>query len=125
MVDRMAQATDRLAARLKSRASTDVTLRRGVDSATVSARLGQTLFQLSDQFGMITPFESRDFIILAADYDLGAGSVEPAIGDRFDVVQAGKTYTFECLSPGGEDHWRWADAHHREYRVHTKLVGTA
>lgn len=97
--------------------TTLVTYRRGATELVVPATIGMTTFEQQDSDGIVTRFQSRDFIITAADIaDLG----EPVVGDEIDEVHSGTQYTNEVMAVAGGPAWRWADAYREAIRVHTK-----
>lgn len=87
----------------------------------LAATLGRTVFDIVGDDGGMIRAESRDFIVVAADLKLDGIASEPAIGDRF--TDSGGV-VFEVLPFGGEPHWRWADEHRADYRIHTKRIDT-
>jgi len=102
--------------------SRPVTYSRAGDSAEVLATVGRTTFDVSDEYGIAQHWESRDYLVLAADL---AGFGLPQRGDRITETVSGQTLVYEVLAPGGETPWRWSDAYHRTLRIHTKQVGAA
>ena len=95
--------------------ASDVVYRRlGGDSKTVKAVVGRTVFRSTDESGIWTRIETRDFIVGKALIDF-----EPQVGDEIEFL--GNTY--EVLSPNGEPAWRWSDAFHTAYRIHAKHTG--
>ena len=101
-----------------------VVYERGADSVSVSATIGETIFQIDDGAGALLRVESRDYLILAADLILGGSPVIPERSDRIRETDAvsGQTYVYEVMAPGGEPHWRWSDPYRRTLRIHTKQV---
>jgi len=95
---------------------------RGAASVEVQATVGRTLFEVTDDYGVVQRTESRDFLILAADLTLGGAAVLPERGDRVRETQDGRTYVYEVMAPGKEPPWRFSDAYRRTLRVHTKQV---
>lgn len=83
---------------------------------SVKAVVGRTIFRSTDESGIWTRVETRDFII-----PKGALGFEPQVGDEIEFL--GKIY--EVLAPGGEPAWRWSDAFHTAYRIHAKHTGEA
>jgi len=106
----------------KAHASRPVLYERGAASVEVQATVGRTLFEVTDDYGVVQRTESRDFLILAADLVLGGAAVLPERGDRVRETQDGRTYVYEVMAPGKEPPWRFSDAYRRTLRVHTKQV---
>lgn len=95
--------------------ASDVVYRRlGGEAKTVKAVVGRTVFRSTDESGIWTRIETRDFIVSKGQIDF-----EPEIGDEIGFL--GNTY--EVLSPVGEPAWRWSDAFHTAYRIHAKHTG--
>lgn len=106
----------------KALAGVPVTIRRGNFSATVTAVIGQTIFDGQTDVG-ITQFRSRDFLIVAADYNFGAGPVEPDRSDLIDeTVPGAKVIRHEVLPEHNAEPWRWSDESRTTYRIHTKQI---
>lgn len=86
----------------------------GGEARTVRAVVGRTVFRSTDESGIWTRVETRDFIVPKELL-----SSEPHVGD--EIVFLGCTY--EVLAPGGEPCWRWSDAFRTAYRIHAKHTG--
>jgi hypothetical protein len=91
----------------------------------ITATVGKTLFELTDDQGFLTKFESRDFLIPVADLLLAAVATLPLAGDRISEVQGGTTYTYEVMGPGNEPAFRYSDDFRKLLRIHTKLIAKA
>ena len=105
--------------------SRTVTYQRSDDSVEVAATIGRTVFEIDDGSGAVVQWESRDFLIAAADLVIGDRPVTlPQPGDRISETQDGKVYVYEAMAPGKEPCWRYSDPYRRTLRVHTKQVGT-
>ena len=122
MADLLEQGAAWLEGMRKAHASRSVTYTRGAESVEVQATVGRTLFEVTDDYGIVERTESRDFLILAADLVLGGAAVLPERGDRIRETQDAKTYVYEVMAPGKEPHWRFSDAYRRTLRIHTKHV---
>lgn len=89
----------------------------------VSATLGQTAFRIDDPVkGSRIERTDRDFLVAAEDLIIGGVAVEPQRGDQVLQTVGSSTHTYEVLAPNAEPPWRWADAHRKVLRIHTKLV---
>ena len=113
-----------LADQLKSHASTEVVYLRGDEQVSVQATIGKTEFEIDDGGGAVVRFESRDYLIHAADLILGGSQSLPLVGDHIHEVQGERTFVYEVLSPVGQPHYRYSDPFRRLLRVHTKHVST-
>lgn len=101
-----------------SRPSTGSTLRK------VPATRGRSLHQIEQGDGALVSVESDDFIIAPGDLKLDGVESEPAAGDRITDADG---YVYEVAPPiggGGEPHWRWADGHRQDLRIHVKQITT-
>jgi hypothetical protein len=101
-----------------------VVYRRGAEEKEVQATIGRTEFEQADEAGLIHRTESRDYLIRAADLDLGAGPIQPRAGDQVREQAGSQVLVYEVNAPGSEPPWRYSDPYRRVMRVHTKLVGT-
>ena len=95
--------------------ASDVVYRRlGGKTAAIKAVVGRTVFRSTDESGIWTRVETRDFIVAKELL-----SREPEVGDEIEFLG----HTYEVLSPNGEPAWRWSDAFHTAYRIHAKNTG--
>ena len=95
--------------------ASDVVYRRlGGETAAIKAVVGRTVFRSTDESGIWTRVETRDFIVAKELL-----SQEPEVGDEIEFLG----HTYEVLSPNGEPAWRWSDAFHTAYRIHAKHTG--
>jgi len=102
--------------------SRPVTYVRGEHFVEVQAAIGHTAFEVDDGTGVLEQYESRDFIVCAADLVLDGASVTPARGDRIREEQDGMVYVYEVMAPGRFPHAKFSDRSRRALRIHTKLV---
>lgn len=86
----------------------------GGEAISLKAVVGRTVFRSTDESGMWTRVETRDFIV---PKELLAS--EPQVGDEVEFLGC----TYEVLAPSGEPAWRWSDAFHTAYRIHAKHTG--
>ena len=105
-------------------ATRSVTYQRGVDSVSVQATIGRTVFEVDNGHGVLERIESRDFLILVADLVLVGWAVLPTRGDRIRETQGAVTYVYEVMAPGKEPEWRWSDPYRKTLRIHTKQIDT-
>jgi hypothetical protein len=102
--------------------SRPVTYRCGDDSLEVVATVGKTVFEIDDGYGAVERFESRDFLIAAAELALDGQLFEPQTGDIIAETIGGETLVYEVLAPGKEPCWRYSDPYHRTLRIHAKQI---
>jgi hypothetical protein len=120
VVDLLENASAWLAGRRTKFLSRPVTYCRGADSVAVQATVGKTVFEVDDGSGVLETFESRDYLVAAANLVLGGAAVKPQRGDR--ITDGGKVY--EVMAPGKEDVFRFSDPYGVTLRIHTKQVDT-
>jgi len=113
-----------MAAVVRSSRGVVVTYRRGEASAEVTATVGQTVFEVEDEYGVVMQSQTRDYLIAAADLVLAGQRIEPQEGDRIEERRDGKTRIYEVMAPGGEPAWRPSDPAGQILRIHTKEVAT-
>ena len=104
--------------------SRTVLYRRGAEEKEVQATTGRTEFEQADEAGLIHRTQSRDFLIRAADLDLGAGPVLPRAGDQVRETSGTQVFVYEVNAPGGQPPFRYSDPYRRVLRVHTKHIAT-
>jgi hypothetical protein len=97
---------------------------RGTDEKEVQATIGKTEFEQADEAGLIHRVESQDFLVRAADLDLGAGPILPRAGDQVRETVGTSVFVYEVNAPGGQPPWRYSDAYRRVLRIHTKHIAT-
>jgi hypothetical protein len=122
MADLLEKACAWLGGMQSAHLSHPVTYCRANNSVQVAATVGKTTFDIDDGYGVVERWESRDFLIAAADLVLDGIAVLPAAGDRIREVQDGRTFVYEVLAPGKEPCWRYSDPYRMTLRIHTKQV---
>jgi hypothetical protein len=125
MPDLFAEGASWLIDQLKVHASKPVTYQRGAASVTVQATIGRTEFEQTTDEGIVEKFESRDFLIQAADLVLAGGPTVPQRGDRIVESLGTATLTYEVLPNLNLPAYRYSDSYRKLFRVHTKLVAQA
>jgi len=108
----------------KTHATREITYRRGVDSVSVQATVGRTVFEQDDGSGVIVRTEVRDYLIDTVDLVLAGQATLPERGDRIEETEGGKKFTYEVMPLGTEPHWRYSDPYRKTLRVHTKHIAT-
>ncbi|NLX60657.1 MAG: hypothetical protein GXY74_16400 [Phycisphaerae bacterium] len=125
MADLLEQSSAWLDGQRKKFLAKTVTYCRGQAEVSCPATVGRTTFEVEDSTGVVERFESRDFIITAADLVLDGVVALPERGDRIRETVGEATLVYEVVSPGQEPCWRWSDPYRLALRIHTKQVGTA
>jgi len=121
MVNVLANGAAFLASQQKAALATDIGWSRGSQTATLSARVGRTVWDVETGDGRVERVESRDFLLDPADLP-----VKPAEGDTITEPGAyGGKATYRVMAPSGTPPVHWADAYRTTLRVHTKLVERA
>jgi len=124
MADILETGSNWLQGQRKKHATREVTYSRGVDSASVQATVGRTVFEQDDGSGVIVRTEVRDYLIDTVDLVLAGQPVLPERGDRIEETESGKKFTYEVMPLGTEPHWRYSDPYRTTLRVHTKHIAT-
>jgi len=99
-----------------------VTYTRGAESVELSATLGDTRYELSDEAGATVQAKATDFIVAADELVLGGVVTKPQIGDRIRLPAGAKVLVFEVLDLAGAGHWRPADPFGKALRIHAKQI---
>lgn len=115
MADLLASGAAWLTGQLKAAAGTTVTYTRSNESVDVIATIGRSEFEAANQSGVVERWESRDFLITAADLPFGL----PERGDEIVEARGGDVVTYEVTSPRGVPEWHYGDAFRSIVRVHT------
>ena len=126
MSDLLEKASSWLADQRRRHLSQMAVYSRGGDSVQIAATIGSTMFEVADEYGVIEKWESRDFLIAAADLVLGGVTVTPQRGDRITASDpstgSGQGKVYEVLAPGKEHVYRPADPYSKTLRIYTKQV---
>jgi len=104
--------------------STEVIYDRSGVQVTLSATVGRTEFEQTDDYGIVHRLESRDFLIIAADLVLSGELTTPQSGDLIRETAGTGSVIYEVMAPGGEPPWRYSDLYRTTLRIHTKQVDT-
>lgn len=111
---------------VRQTAAVDVTFQRAAYSTgVIQAIPGKSTYDVRDEFGAVIRYQSRDFIVKAADLVLDDETVLPQRGDLIkEELTDGSLAIHEVMrADGGEDVWRYSDLGRSFIRIHTKLVG--
>ena len=95
---------------------------RGAESVELSATLGSTRYELTDDAGATVQAKATDFIVAADELVLSGAVTKPQIGDRIRLPAGAAVLVFEVLDLAGAGHWQPADPFGKALRIHTKLV---
>lgn len=126
MADLLAQGSAFLEDQRHKHMTRLVAYRSGNSEVELSATVGRTLFEQSDDRGLLSRVESRDFLVRAVDLVIGGEPVTPRAGDQVrETGDDGVTlFIYEVMAPGGEPPFRFSDPYRRTLRIHTKHTGT-
>lgn len=124
MADILQRGSDWLENQRHTHATRTVTYERSMDSVSMAATIGRTIFEVDNGHGVLERIESRDFLVLATDLLLAGVPVLPQRGDRIRETQGANTYVYEVMAPGKEPEWRWSDPYRKTLRIHTKQIDT-
>lgn len=124
MPDLLQSSSDWLTGMLKANVSQAVTFRRGAATVVVQATLGSTEWTSETTEGIAETWESRDFLVTAADLVLAGQRVEPTVNDKLEHTFGGTKFTYEVLAQPGVKSFSYCDPNRVAMRIHTKLVGT-
>jgi len=120
MADLLQQGAEWLGRMRRDHLSHLVTYSRDGAELQIAATVGSTTFEVDDGYGGVEKWQSRDYLVTAADLALGGVLVQPQRGDR--ISDGGQVY--EVMAPGKEDVCRPADNYGLTWRIHTKRIGT-
>ncbi len=113
---------------LKAVNGVSVIIQRGsVQSAeAVTAIVGETEYEDIDDQGIVISAKSRDYLIAAADYVLGADDIqtEPRNGDNIIETVGSTNFVYEVCRIPGQKHFRPSDPYGTTLRIHTRLTRT-
>jgi hypothetical protein len=121
MPDFLATASAWLNSVNRAQVSQTVAIRFGAaESGDVPATIGSSDFQEANDEGIVTNWQSSDFLIAVADYAMDGVVVNPEAGHL--IRWLGDDY--QVLSPGNEQAAVYSDAEGLMWRIHTKLIST-
>ena len=113
------KARDWLAGAVQDAAGVSVTYTRGVQTLSLTAVVGRTVFASNAEGGPRIEFGDRDYLVKVADLTLGV----PKVGDRVAQTVDTVAMVFEVQNPEtGEPAWRYSDPARTVYRIHCKRV---
>ncbi len=124
MADMLEQGAAWLNGMRTKHASQPVTYVRGTDAVELSATLGQTTYEIADEYGATVEAKAADFLVSAANLVLGGTKALPEPGDQIRVTAGDQLQVFEVMDLGGAGHWRPSDPYGHTLRIHAKYVST-
>jgi hypothetical protein len=104
-----------------------VVYQRGTETCELAATIGRTVFEQSDDYGIVHKTESRDFLIRASDLVIAGTTMLPRAGDRVREGADGRTFVYEVMGQNQRGEcppWRYSDSYRQTLRIHTKLIAT-
>lgn len=122
MPDMLEQAVGWLGDMRTQHLSRTVEYVRGAETVELSATLGSTRYELTDDAGATVEAKATDFIVAADELALGGAAVKPQIGDRIRLPAGASVLVFEVLDLAGSGHWRPADPFGKALRIHAKQI---
>ena len=118
----LADGIDYLNDVLDDQIGVDIVYSRANESATLTAGIGQTVFERDGEFGVLK-IESRDYLI-TSERLTDAGFGEPKRGDRITETQGDDSVTYEVLDQPGIQAFSYSDQSRKRMRIHTKRIST-
>lgn len=119
MTDLLQSAASWLSGQLKEHVSQTVTFRRGVQTCSVQATIGNALFESHGELGPTVQIKTRDYLIETADLVLAGQAVLP---QRDDVIVEVNGDEYQILPGDDGVYWRNSDPYRIRIRIHTKQV---
>ncbi|MDE2100058.1 MAG: hypothetical protein KGL39_22580 [Patescibacteria group bacterium] len=117
----LAQAFAGGLASLRSVAGVPITVTRGANtSATITAGVGSTEYEIEDSGVVVETWTSRDYLIAKTDYAPTGTPSNPAKGDIIADTVNGVSKRFTVLAPQGKPVFEYSDPNQTQLRVHTK-----
>ena len=123
MSDILADSLTWLWAQEKLHRGIAVTYCHGLASINLTAVMGKTKAEQTDEYGVVQKVTAVDFMVAAADLDFAeGGQIAPVSGDQIKHMVGAKTFVYEVMSPG--DRPAVEPSEPGVWRIHTKLVDT-
>lgn len=121
-MSKVSDAIDKARGALKSVAGRSVTFIQGEIEVEVTAVVGETVFRIPEQYGLLIREETRDYLIESEDLESDGTVLDPTQGDLIEERTATGTRTYEVRSPGREPEWEWSDRGRNMMRIHCKRI---
>ena len=103
--------------------SRTVTYSRDAESVEVAATLGQTTYEVTDDYGATVEAVATDFLVSADELVMAGQKTLPETGDQIRVSNGDDILVFEVMDLGGAGHYRPSDPYRKTLRIHAKEVG--
>lgn len=102
---------------MKKAAGETVTYYRGSQAITLTAVVGQTIFEEFETGGELrAQAKTVDFVVTPADLKLDGFAVEPQKGDQ---IKRSDGEVYDVMTGTGSVPWQWSDGRKTHYRIHT------
>lgn len=121
----LAKGTAWLAGKLEEHAGTSVAYVRGPLQVTLSATLGDSVFEEDDLEGATGVLEFKEFILNHASLILGGVKTLPARGDIIQISENGVLIDYEVNAPAGGQPYQFEDGHRNIIVVQTMRKSAA
>lgn len=106
-----------------ARGGVTVTLRRGgFETSDVSATVSTTVAQVEQRDQTYLRVESRDYIILSAEYRIDGLACDPKPGDLIEELVEGKLLRCKVVPFGGGPCFEPMESTRTAWRIHTELI---
>jgi ubiquinone/menaquinone biosynthesis C-methylase UbiE len=122
VADLLHQGVDWLDGMRTAHLSRSVTYQRGSESVEIAATMGQTTYEVADEYGATVEAVATDFLVSSDELVLGGEKTLPKTGDRIRLAGDDEVLVFEVMDLGGAGHYRPGDPYRRTLRIHTKQV---
>lgn len=100
-----------------------IVYRRAGKQVSLTSCFGKTLFDVQDKNGIVTAWESADFLVAAENLVLNGVKFEPQRGDRIERTVESRQLEYEVMGPAaGHEAFRYSDPQRLVLRIHTKLI---
>lgn len=122
MNDIMKSSSEWLADFRKENASRMVSYGRGSKSVSVAATIGNTVHTSQNDIGLTEVWQSRDYLIFAAELIIDGSIITPTREDKItDIDDQGNPVVYKVF-PDGEDCYRFSDKYGKTLRIYTKRI---
>lgn len=123
MGDLLEQAADWLTRMRAGHMGRKVTYRRSQQAVEITGTVGNSVFEVVSESGLVELVHSRDYLIAADSLVLNDAAVLPRPGDQIVEGLNGQTLTHEVMCPDrNKPCWRYSDPYRRCLRIYTKQI---
>lgn len=81
----------------------------------------ESTYSVDDGTGVLMEFESKDFLVLAEDFQFDGQQVVPQRGDTITRTFCGQKHVYEVLRMPNDQVYKFSDSYNQRLRIHTKL----